>query len=221
MLGFPVPNSKAFLWNCLRVGRSIYNYRISIDDFRSLMDACENYRSVLHEKKVQNLVFTLTNEKIVFDNSDKKDLEECSKEMEIFRSSIETTPQMYLPLARYWPLFMLKRKHVYRSILKTQQKLRTIFDKKVPVQSDEEVFDLFFVLYIFMALSKTSPKRSTSKKQAVNLDVFPDGLLSMEKDDYEFSFDVCGLRFFKALDYIKVLKYDIPKQALIISYSKE
>ena len=220
-LGFTIPNSKLFLRKCLEIGTSTYNYKISIDDFRTLMAASENYRFVLHEKKVQNLVFTLTNEKIDLDSNDKKDLEECTKDMEVFKSSIETTPQIYLPLAGFWPLFILKRKRVYKSLLKIQETLRGFYNKKFPNQSDEDVFNMFCVLYILMNLSKTSPKRSKSAKQAVNLDVCPDAILSVAKADYQFSFDVCGLRFFKALDYIKVLKYDIPTQALIISYSNE
>lgn len=220
-LGFPIPKSKSFLRSCAEIGTTIYNREIPIDEFRILMEACENYRSVLHEKKVENIIFTLTNEKITLDKNDTKDLEECSKEVEVFRSSIETAPQMYLPLAGFWPLFILKRKRVYKSVLKIQQKLGSFFYKKFPKESDEEVFNLFFVLYFFMTLSKTSPKRRKSAKQVVDLDVCPDGILSDSKADYQFSFDVCGLRFFKAYDYIKVLKYDIPTQALMISYSKE
>eukprot|EP00091_Calanus_sinicus_P010558 TRINITY_DN24468_c0_g1_i1.p1 TRINITY_DN24468_c0_g1~~TRINITY_DN24468_c0_g1_i1.p1 ORF type:complete len:262 (+),score=-0.52 TRINITY_DN24468_c0_g1_i1:162-947(+) len=144
-LGFRVPKSKSFLESCVEIGTTIYNRKIPIDEFRILMEECENYRSVLHEKKVQNLIFNLTNEKIILDKNDSNDLEECSKEVEVFRSSIETVPQMYLPLASFWPLFILKRKRVYKSVLKIQGTLKSFFDKKFPNESDEDIFDLFFV----------------------------------------------------------------------------
>merc|ERR1711892_119027 len=220
-LGFHIPKSKSFLGSCFEIGTSIYNQKISIDDFRTLMEACENYHTALCEQKVKNLIFTLTKEKIDLDKNDSKDLEECTKEMKVFQSSIETVPQIYLPVVRLWPLFFLKRKSVYKSVLRVQQKLRALFDKKLPKSSDEDVFNLFFVLYILMALSETSPKRCKTAKHSVDLDNSPDAILSLEQSEHKFSYDVCGLRFFKAMDYIKVFNYDIPAQTLIISHSKE
>jgi len=221
-LGIPICKSKESLEKYFEIGRSIYNFKITIKDFRLLMEESENYKSVLHMKKIENLVFTVTSQTITFDNSDKKDLEECSKEVEVFKSSIETTPQMYLPGSKFWPHFLLRRKGVYKSVLRAQQKLRELIDKKLENPISEDVFNLVFTLYVFMSLSKTSPRRQKStKKDAVNLDVFPDCILSMKEDHYELSFDVCGIRFFKALDYIKIMKYDIPQQALVILYSNE
>jgi len=207
-LGFPISSSKKYLQSCFEVGRLTYNYKIPIDDFRLLMESTEKYQSVLHAQKVENLVFTLINEKITLDTDDKKTLQECSTEMKTLKTSIETSPQMFLPFAKYWPAFIMKRKRVYKSVLKIQKILRGLFDKKMSTNSDIVVFNQFFVLYVLMALSKTSPKRRKSAKQKVNLDVFPDSISPIAKDDYEFSFDVCGLRFFKVLDYIKVLGYD-------------
>jgi len=220
-LGFDIPKSKDFVRSCFEMGKSVYNHKMSMDDFRILMEACENYQTAQQEKKVQHLIFAITKQKIDLDKNDSKSLEECTKEIEVIRSSIEDSPQIYLPLASLWPLFILKRKRVYKSVLKVQQKLQALFEKKFPDESDEDVFNLLFILYLCMSLSETRPKRCRSSKPQFNLDDNPDAIIPVGCHDYNFSFDVSGLRFFKAMDYIKVLNYDIPAQTLIISFAKE
>jgi len=220
-LGFHIPKSKDFIQNCFDFGKSVYNHKMSMDDFRMLMEACENYQTAQHERKVQHLIFALSNQKIDLDKNDSKSLEECTKEIEVLQSSIEESPQIFLPLASLWPLFILKRKRVYKSVLKIQQKLRTLFYKKFSDAKDEHIFHLFFVLYLHMALSETRPKKPKSTQSKVNLENNPDAILPVGRQEYKFSFDVSGLRFFKAMDYIKVLNYDIPAQTLIISFAKE
>jgi len=220
-LGFHIPKSKDFVQSCFEIGKSVFNHKMSMDDFRMLMEACENYQTAQHEKKVQHLIFALSNQKIDLDKNDSKSLEECTKEIEVLQSSIEESPQIFLPLASLWPMFILKRKRVYKSVLKMQQKLRTLFDKKFSDSQNEDIFHLFFVLYLSMALSETRPRKPKSPTSQVTLDNNPDAIFPVGRQEYKFSFDVSGLRFFKAMDYIKVLNYDIPAQTLIISFAKE
>jgi len=218
-LGFCIPKSKLFLEKCARIGKSIYNSPISNKEFRMLMDVCENYRNVQHEIKVQKLFHNLTHNDISLDETEKRTIAECRREIEACASWLEMSPQMILPGANLWPINVLRRKKMYKSFLLVQAQLKKIIVKATPC---EEISNLFFIFYVMMSLSKTTPKRGTPLKQHINLDVCPDGMMSAAAEAaYQFSFDVCGLRFFKAMDYIKVEDFNIPTQSLIVSYSNQ
>lgn len=90
--------------------------------------------------------------------------------------------------------------------------LTEIFRSCGGVESDS--FTKFFVLYILISLSSTSPKKKSPTSRNV-ADRNPGEIIAEEL--YQPCFDIVGLRFFHTIDYINLLEYDIPGKTLIIT----
>ena len=110
------------------------------------------------KKKLEFLVFQLSKQKVVLEKEELESLDECSQQLEILSSTFEENPRMFLPVFQYFPSYILQRKRIYKNVSKVQQKLCEILNGKVKnytADVDENIHQLFFVIFIFIHISRT------------------------------------------------------------------
>ena len=150
----------------------MYNYQLPLEAVREMMEDLEKSGLTRKKKKLEYLVFQLTKEKekVVLDKEEVEALEECSQKLEIFSSSLEETPTMFLPVFNYLPWYILQRKRIYKNISEVQQKLSEILNgkvKNVPTDGDDEhMQQLFFIIFIFINISRTVFRKQKAKRGA-------------------------------------------------------
>ena len=146
--------------------RVMYNYQLPLEAVREMMQDLDNSGLTKKKKKLEYLVFQLTREKVTLDKEEVESLEECSRKIEIFSSYLEENPTMFLPVFHYFPWYILQRKRIYKNVSKVQQKLCEILNGKVKndtADADENVHKLFFIIFVFINISKTVFKKQKAK----------------------------------------------------------
>ena len=100
----------------------------------------------------------------------------------------------------------------------------TIFDKvfqRCGGNTESCSFEQFFLIYLTIGLSTTSPSRKPSRPRLPNPDKSQDSVVTIESSvSSSESFDIIGLRFFSTLDYVNVGQFDIPGNCLIITSAR-
>ena len=136
----------------------MYNYKLPLEAMRDMMEDLDNSGLTRKKKKLEYLVFQLSKQKVILEKEELESLEECSQELEIFSSTFEENPRMFLPVFQYFPSYILQRKRIYKNVSKVQQKLCEILNGKVKnytAEVDENIEQLFFVIFIFLHISRT------------------------------------------------------------------
>ena len=157
-LGLSLPTSHSFVMEVNRLMQVVYNYKLPLETIRDMMEDLDNSGLTRKKKKLEFLVFQLSKQKVVLEREELESLEECSQQLEIFSSTFEANPRMFLPVFQYFPSYILQRKRIYKNVSKVQQKLCEILNGKVKnytADVDENIHQLFFVIFIFLHISRT------------------------------------------------------------------
>ena len=144
----------------------MFNYKLPLEAMRDMMEDLDNSGLTRKKKKLEYLVFQLSKQKVVLEKEELESLEECSQQLEIFSSTFEENPRMFLPVFQYFPSYILQRKRIYKNVSKVQQKLCEILNGKVKNYTDdagENIYQLFFIIFIFINISRTVLKKQKSR----------------------------------------------------------
>merc|ERR1711953_95586 len=165
-LGLNLPTSHSFVMEVNRLMQVVYNYKLPLEAIRDMMEDLDNSGLTRKKKKLEFLVFQLSKQKVVLEREELESLEECSQQLEIFSSTFEANPRMFLPVFQYFPSYILQRKRIYKNVSKVQQKLCEILNGKVKnytADVDENIHQLFFVIFIFIHISRTVSTKQRTK----------------------------------------------------------
>lgn len=212
-IGLGLKVSQELVAECRDLSCEFYNYTLSTQEFALLLDSAENYRQALHEKKVQDLLSSVLKRRVLVEKSERILISKGFHKTEKFKEYLEKSrPALWLSFANHAPHVFFERKRINKILRSLKADLTEIFRSCGGVESDD--FTKFFVLYILIGLSSTSPKKKSTTSQN-RADRNPEAIIA--EDLYQPCFDIVGLRFFHTVDYINLLEYDIPGKTLIIT----
>merc|ERR1712203_998521 len=92
----------------------MYNYKLPLETIREMMEDLDNSGLTRKKKKLEYLVFQLSKQKVILEKEELESLEECSQQLEIFSSTLEENPRMFLPVFQYSILHFAKKKNLQK-----------------------------------------------------------------------------------------------------------
>ena len=219
-LGLFTQKSEGFLKKLGELSRKVHNYKLETNEFQEIMKNIEDFRANYQAKKLEKLLFYLSNENVKLDGGNKTNLAECAEELKIFRSVIERSPCLLLPNTRCWPHFFLQRKKLRKIVLRIQQKLHQLYITKVKhISANKTELDLFSVLYILAGVSNTTPAFRNRSKQVSNIinnrKTETEGESTSAIHENESGLDILGWRIYRTQEYTKIYKFDVPKGCIV------
>jgi len=219
-LGLFTQKSEGFLKKLGELSRKVHNYKLETNEFQEIMKNIEDFRANYQTKKLEKLLFYLSNENVKLDGGNKTNLAECAEELKIFRSVIERSPCLLLPNTRCWPHFFLQRKKLRKIVLRIQQKLHQLYITKVKhISANKTELDLFSVLYILAGVSNTTPAFRNRSKQVSNIinnrKTETEGESTSAIHENESGLDILGWRIYRTQEYTKIYKFDVPKGCIV------
>lgn len=199
--------------SCEDLSKQFYNYKISLEDFTNLMSNPENYSKALREHKVNKVLTAITEkqEPVTVGDEVIKDQDYCFELVDKLATFLEKNPLMFLPGFRFLPMYYLDNKKVIKILQELRKTLENVYNRTV-LESNSFEFEIFFVIFVWMNISKTTPRRK--KPQLAKQ-------IKENEKKYEFSHDMVGVRYFTTSDYVKLMSYDIPSNTLVISWDSE
>merc|ERR1711990_194125 len=206
---------------CSQLARSFYNFTVTVENFAMLLESAENYRLALHQKKVSSLLGELLKREVVLGEAEKALVESALCKMDKFREEItRSSPALWLPLTCHSPSFFFERKRLSKSMAHLTNLLSQVF-QRCGGNPESCEFEQFFLIYLTIGLSTTSPSRKPSRPRLHNPDRSRDSVVTIESSvSSSESFDIIGLRFFSTVDYVNVGQFDIPGNSLIVTTAR-